>query len=63
MSFLGATQELFASLLRGFPIVLCKPCLHPSDEEVGVAGDFGVCDRCQASVTSKTGITVRERRL
>jgi hypothetical protein len=63
MSFLGATQELFASLLRGFPIVVCKVCVHPSDEEVGLAGDFGLCERCQVSVTSKTGVTVRERRL
>ena len=48
---------------RGFPIVVCKSCVHPSDEEVGVAGDFGLCSRCQESVTSKTGVTVRERRL
>jgi hypothetical protein len=53
-------SELFDSLLRGFPIVICKPCLRPFDEPVGVSGDFGCCDRCQASVTSKTGLTVRE---
>lgn len=63
MSFLGATQELFESLLRGFPIVVCKFCIRPSDEEVGLAGDYGACERCQVSVTSKTGVTVRERRL
>ena len=63
MSFIGAFKEFFASLQRGFPIAICKLCLRPSDELVGVPGDYGVCERCQESVTSKTGITVRERRL
>jgi len=62
MSLRSALEELLGNLTRGFPIVICKPCLCPYDEPVGVAGDFGACSRCQTSVTSKTGITVRERR-
>jgi hypothetical protein len=54
------------SLLHAFeprmPILVCKPCLRDDDEVVGEAGDLSLCDRCMASITSKTGLAVRRRR-
>jgi hypothetical protein len=39
--------------------LVCFGCLRPDDTVTGDAGDFSCCHRCQASITSKTGKTIR----
>lgn len=41
------------------PTLLCKRCVRLTDRVVGKAGDFSLCNRCHASITSKTGVAVR----
>jgi len=48
-----------ALLAQVWPICVCRSCVHASDKMLGPAGDFSICERCQASITSKTGCTVR----
>ena len=38
---------------------VCLPCLRADDVRMGQAGDFSVCVRCRASITSKTGACIR----
>jgi NAD-dependent SIR2 family protein deacetylase len=60
-------QTSFASLVRGFlhalhgrmPVMVCNGCVRPTDEALSASGDFSLCDRCGASITSKTGVAVR----
>lgn len=62
------SQGPFASFVRAFahalhgtmPICVCKTCVRETDEVVGESGDFSLCDRCHASITSKDGAAVRE---
>lgn len=46
-------------------MVVCKECVRPADTVEGPAGDFSLCERCEKSITSKTGhvITNGSRRL
>jgi len=60
-------MSLLETLLRSLvdlvtPELVCDQCRRPHDEVVGRAGDFSLCSRCHASITSKTGVAVRRRR-
>jgi hypothetical protein len=63
-------QTPIGSFVRSFlhwlspsmPILVCSGCYNrTTDEPVGPAGDFSVCDRCKASITMKTGLAVRRK--
>lgn len=54
-------RSILHAIHPGMPILVCKTCVREDDEIIGEAGDFSVCDRCTASVTSKTGVGVRKR--
>lgn len=43
----------------GRQIMVCEACLKPEDRIVGESGDFSICDRCHASITSRTGVAIR----
>lgn len=44
------------------PILVCVGCVAPTDEVLEVpCGDYAICDRCQASITSTMGVCVRGR--
>ena len=59
----------FASFIRTalhalhgrMPITVCLEHVEAGDEVLHAGGDYSICDRCGASITSKTGVAVRER--
>ncbi len=60
---IGSFVRSFLHLLSPtMPILVCFGCYNRStDEPVGPAGDFSVCDRCKESITMKTGLSVRRK--
>jgi hypothetical protein len=54
-------RSLLHILSPSMPICVCMTCVLPTDEVIATAGDFSLCDRCRASITSKTGLAVRLR--
>lgn len=63
---MGRTNPLLEKALRALvtamsPELICKKCRRPEDEVVGTAGDFSLCERCQGSVTSGTGLAVQRK--
>lgn len=57
---LGAfLRSILDAVVSAPPISICSPCRLSTDEVLGEAGDFSVCARCQESITSETGLSVR----
>jgi hypothetical protein len=54
-------RQLIHAFAPRMPICVCAACVLPTDEIVATAGDFSLCDRCRASITSATGVAVRAR--
>jgi hypothetical protein len=55
-------RSLLNALHARMPLLVCRDkCERSDDERVGESGDFAICDRCGASITSKTGIAVRKK--
>ena len=56
-------RSLVHALAPRMPICVCIGCVLPGDEVMQTAGDYSLCDRCRASITSKTGVAVRGRQV
>lgn len=54
MKFVERLRRLMTQEL----VVVCTNCLRPDNDEQGPSGDFAVCARCGAPVTSRDGVMV-----
>jgi hypothetical protein len=59
--FASFVRSMMNLLSPRFPVCVCFSCVRPTDEVVATAGDFSLCDRCRASITSESGLAVRMR--
>ena len=59
MRLLDALYEGLLDALHGGTECVCNRCLRATDTVRGNAGDFSVCSRCRASITSRTGKAIR----
>ena len=60
-AFASFVRSLIHAIAPSMPICVCMSCVLPTDEVIATAGDYSLCDRCRASITSKTGLAVRLR--
>ncbi len=55
-------MRLISALLHALagraPLCVCRACVRPKDELAGPAGDYALCHRCGASITSRDGVSV-----
>jgi hypothetical protein len=62
-AFASAIRVAVLILRGGRPVCVCSACQRDDDDVIGKAGDFSLCERCKASITSKTGVTVIAARI
>ncbi len=48
-------------MLLKLPDTVCKDCVKPDEAILAPAGDYALCERCRASINSKTGVIVRRK--
>jgi hypothetical protein len=58
VNILNLLREGLLNAIHGIALV-CPDCLRATDNVRGPAGDFSLCERCGASITSVTGKTIR----
>jgi hypothetical protein len=53
-------RKAFDALKRFVELhAVCRTCVLPTDTVMHPSGDFGLCARCQTSITSADGVMVR----
>jgi hypothetical protein len=59
--FASLVRRVLNALHGRMPITVCSECVQTTDEVLHAGGDFSICDRCNKSITSKTGVAVRSK--